>query len=150
MKFKGLLKLAASVLLLSGASTASASVWTATRNWTAADEDGFANFIKTLPLDFLENDVVWGKIATDCADAAYTLRTIYAFENSLPVSYTTYNGNVTNDTTQFDSIEDQIKRVRKFIARINVDTGTSTLSEDTYPVMINRKSLRSGTMFLYA
>ena len=142
-------KVSLALLTLSAASQAHAAVWPTTRNWTSADEDGFSDFIAKLPLDFFQNDRDFGGIPTDCADAAYTLRTIYAFRNGLPVSYSTYNGVVTNDTNQFDSIQDPIKRVRKFIARINVDTGTSTLSKDTYPISINRKSLRAGTMFLH-
>lgn len=136
--------------LISGATTAHGAAWTTTRQWTNADEERFSQFIATLPLNYLnKGDHPYSGIPTDCADAAYTLRTIFAAQNGLPVSFSTFNGTLTNETTAFDGIADPVKRVRKFIAKLNYDTNTQTLAKDSYPIAIRRGVVRPGTMFLH-
>lgn len=130
--------------------TARAAVWQTVRQWTQADEDRFSAFIATLPLNyFTKGTHPFTGIPTDCADAAYTLRTIFASQNGLPVAYSASNGLLTNESTAFDDIADPVKRIRKFIAKVNYETNTLTLAKDTYPIAIRRGVVRPGTMFLH-
>lgn len=130
--------------------TAQAQVWTATNRWNEQFERKFSEYVRTLDLQmFTKTSGPWARIPTDCADAVYTLRTIFAYENRLPVSYTTWKGKMTNQMTDFDDIQDPVKRVRKFIAQVNYYTNTSSLVNDTYPIAIRRGVVRPGTLFLH-
>ncbi len=145
--------LIAAALTFAGVSvtlSAHAQVWQVTNRWSPSFEVKFGNFIRNLDLNLLAtNTGPWAKIPTDCADAAYTLRIIFAFENKLPVSFRSWKGRLSQDMQDLNDIQDPIKRVRKFIARVNSFTNTRTLVTDTYPLAINRESIRPGVMFLH-
>lgn len=137
------------VLALS-ASTAGASVWTTQRPWTNQDELRFGEFIRTLPMNFLDKGTgAFSNIPTDCADAAYTLRIVFAYQNGLPFEASLSESKVTNETDRFDGVTDELQRVRKFINYVRNGTNTQTLIKDSYPLAIRRGVIRSGTMFLH-
>ncbi|MFN7730149.1 MAG: hypothetical protein ACK5P7_13400 [Bdellovibrio sp.] len=129
---------------------ANASVWEATEKWDMAHEARFGQWIKTMSPDVFSNpSSKYYGIATDCADAAYTLRTIFAYENRLPVKFQN-NERMSNTSNAYDSIANEWERVKRFIRRLNYDTGTYSLPGDTYPVAINRSNIRAGIMFVHA
>jgi hypothetical protein len=127
---------------------ARADVWETTSQWDTRQEEVFSNWIHTLPLSFFTSEKSkYGAIATDCADAAYALRVIFAYEHGLPVQFSS-GADLTNSTKRFDAETDEIKRVRKFIRYVLNETNTRTLIEDTYPIAINRRYLRAGALYL--
>ncbi|MBX3018025.1 MAG: hypothetical protein KF767_09055 [Bdellovibrionaceae bacterium] len=143
-------KFGALLLVMAGAWNARADVWPTENRWSEAYERRFAEFIRNLDLQIFEKTTGdWGRIPTDCADAAYALRIIFAYENRLPVSFRTWNGTMTNATSEFDGEKDPVKRVRRFMAKVNNSTNTRSLVNDTYPVAIRAGVLRPGVMFLH-
>ena len=69
-----------------GITTTQASIWESTKIWTIEEEDRYSNWVKeNWKADiFINPDSPYFAIPTDCADAAYAMRIIYAFENKLP------------------------------------------------------------------
>lgn len=127
-----------------------AAVWETTRAWSAQAEAEFGEWIRTVPLDIFNNPRSrYDGIATDCADAAYALRIIFAWERGLPVRFQN-SDEFSNRTSKFDSERDGLARLKKFIHHVRRSTSTSTLVRDTYPVEISRAFIRPGAMFLHA
>lgn len=122
-----------------------AEVWhslhTWDRQWEKAYEEWIANTLETDV--FTREKGLLAGIAADCADVLYDLRIQFAYENALP--FVIHAPDVLsskmktfgNDTTLFDSITDEKKRVRAFIDFINDEVGTENLPRDTFPVAIN-------------
>lgn len=136
--------------ILATSMVAQAGVWQATQKWDSSQEARFGQWIKSIPADVFSNSKSkYYGISTDCADAAYTLRTIFAYENKLPVKFRN-DPKLANTTADFDSIGNEWERVRKFIGRVNYNTGTYSLPSDTYPVAIRRNFVIPGTMFVHA
>ena len=138
---------------------AQAAVWETKVSWNDAAENKFSQFIANFPLDAFTNPKSpYNGIRTDCADAAFTLRILFAAENGLPVDFATLDYDKTtkkpydlsNATTRFDNITDAGKRLRAFIQFVNNYTDTASLPANTYPVKINSRWIRPGTMFLHA
>lgn len=130
-------------------STARAAVWEASNTWSEKEESDFAAWVRKLPMNFLNagSGSKYGAISTDCADAAYTLRAIYAFEHDLPVAFND-DPTLSNDTTKFDSESDPVVRFKRFLRHLANQTNTRTLVKDTYPVAIDRAHLRAGVLYL--
>lgn len=136
--------------LIFGAASADAAVWTTKRAWTDQDEVRFGEFIRTLPLNYLDKGThPFANIPTDCADAAYALRIVFSFQNGLPFEATLFDGKITNESARFDDVADEVQRVRKFIQLVRNGTNTRSLIEDSYPIAIRRGVVRPGTMFLH-
>lgn len=129
---------------------AKASVWQSTRAWNTQAETEFSQWLQTLDANiFTRPGTPYFGIRTDCADAAYTLRIIFSFEHGLPVKFQD-SEQLANSNSEYDSIANPNDRVKAFIRDVNLHTGTSTLTSDTYPIEINRQMLRPGAMFLHA
>lgn len=140
-----------SILLLAVfTSTAKASVWADTNSWSQQWEDQYSEWIKT---SFNEDIFTSGKyknISTDCADAVYTARAIFAFENQLPfviLDPTGGDSKISNRMSRFDGEGSSMSRFRAFINYINEMTDTKSLPRDTYPVAISREYLRAGAVW---
>ncbi|QDK37261.1 hypothetical protein [Bdellovibrio sp. NC01] len=142
--------LALFILILS--TTAHGAVWTVTRSWTPADEDRFAVFLeKEWQTDVFTNpqSKLYG-IKTDCADAVYAARAVFAAREGLPVQFSdvTRSGSYfTQAMTRWDS-QPQDQRVRSFIIYISDMVSTYTLESDTYPVTIDKQYFKPGVIFL--
>ncbi|MBX3034449.1 MAG: hypothetical protein KF865_11045 [Bdellovibrionaceae bacterium] len=135
---------------LAGAPSAQAAVWIEKNSWSEAMEVRFGQWIAEQPVNLFVSGR-WGGIATDCADAAYAMRIIFAYENALPVSFQGHSGqNLSNRSSQFDGAGEGVPRVRRFINFVSNSTNTRTLAADTYPIRINRQSVRPGTLFVHA
>jgi hypothetical protein len=144
--------LASSVgLILSLPTVSHAAVWDTTRQWDDAADQEFGLWIKNLNMDiFMNPSSPYKGIATDCAHAAYTLRIIFASEHGLPIKFEGAPAGVdlSNENTQFDKLDTTLEKVRRFIGLMKMHRNTDSLVEDTYPIAINRKTVRSGAMFL--
>ncbi len=129
-------------------SQARAAVWIDKQTWNAHWEEKFSSWVKN---EFDEDFFTHGKykgISTDCADAVYFSRLVFAAENDLPFVIKDPTGGsqrITNKMSRFDSVKDPHQRLRKFMNFIAVITSTRSLHQDTYPVKVNRANIRPGT-----
>jgi len=129
---------------------AKAAVWRNEHEWSADWEKKYSEWIRT---SFNEDIFVTGPysgLRTDCSDAVYMARAIFAYENKLPFVIRDSTGGsnrLSNSMSRFDSTSDSHKRARKFIAYVGEVTSTKTMPQDTYPVAINRRNVRSGTVW---
>jgi len=94
------------------------------------------------------------KIPTDCADAVYAIRWIYARIAHLPAAATTTEGQLlghwSTDWKHLPTHSEwhQDERFRAALLYLFPRTWTGTLPLDTYPVRISPDSVRPGTLFL--
>ncbi len=131
-----------------------ASVWVDTKSWSIEEENKYQAWVKSsLKKDIFSNpQSKYYDIKTDCADAIYALRAIYAFENSLPFQFkdpTKFLGNdlITNRSSSFDKTIDPVKRLKKFLHFWFPHLGTTTLRlHDSLPVLPS--SLKAGNFFV--
>lgn len=130
-------------------SVSKASVWETRAHWSLDYEMKFGAFIAQTPLDiFQRQDTPYGNMPTDCADAAYTLRIIFASQEGLPVNFASSVGPLSNEMRDFDNLPDGPQRIRAFINRVRAKTDTGTLMNETYSIAVNRQSVRPGTMLI--
>lgn len=128
-----------------------AAVWQHDHEWTEHDENAYAEWVKTK----FNPEIFWRtgaypNVSTDCADAVYGMRMIYAFENKLPFVIRSGGGFLSNETSRYDAIQDPRARFRAFMKNVMDITNTTTLSDDTYPIEISREAITPGTMHLNA
>jgi len=121
------------------------------RRWTIEEERRFEKWVEeTITEDFF----VDYKIPTDCADAVYAIRWIYARIACLPAAATTKDGKwVGHWSTDWKHLPThpewhQDKRFRAVLFYLFPRTWTGTLPLDTYPVRISTDSITPGTLFL--
>jgi hypothetical protein len=138
----------AAVLALSFSTEA--AVWQDEHEWNADWEKRYSEWVHS---SFNEEVFVSGRykgIKTDCSDAVYAARVIFSYENKLPfvIRDSTGGGNrVSNKMSRFDGVSDPLQRARRFIAYVGDMTSTKTMASDTYPVAINRRNVRPGTVW---
>jgi hypothetical protein len=144
---RAMLLAAALVALAPGPS--GAALWQAEREWSEAEEAGFAAFVENeVDADFF----VRAGLAHDCADILYGLRWIYARQRRLPVAATTIDGTLVGhwsdrfapagrgDWTRDPGFLDALRFVFGM-------TGTRTLAADSYPVAVDPEHVRAGVMY---
>lgn len=130
--------------------TAQAAVWRNEHEWSPEWEQKYSEWVRS---SFNEEIFVSGRykgLQTDCSDAVYAARVIFSYENKLPFvirDSTGGSGRVTNSMSRFDSVSDSHLRARRFIAYVGDVTSTKTMPTDTYPVAINRRNVRAGTVW---
>lgn len=139
-------------LIMSTGLMAQAAVWSSQNVWSQAQEDRYSLWVvENFKADIFSNPKnPWYGISTDCADAVYAARIIFAYENSLPVAFTNIENmkrSLTNSMTNWDRLPEK-DRVRKFIQLVSDLTSTQTLGHDTAPVAIKREYVRPGAIFL--
>jgi len=138
------------VTTLFSAAFAQAAVWHEEHSWDSEWEGKYADWIRN---SFNEEIFVSGRykgLPTDCSDAVYAARVIFAYENKLPYVIRDSSGGenrISNRMSRFDSISDPLQRARKFIAYVADMTSTKTMPSDTFPVAINRKNVHAGTVW---
>jgi hypothetical protein len=93
-------------------------------------------------------------ISTDCADTAYALRAVFAFENKLPFAIINPSGSrdvsksLNNRSNKFDYAGSEAKRLVAMVTEIGDSVGTENLTRfDTFSVGI--KSVVPGSIFTY-
>ena len=121
------------------------------RRWTLEEERRFEKWVEeTMTEDFF----IRYKIPTDCADAVYAIRWIYARIAHLPAAATTRDGNwIGHWSTDWKHLPThpewhRDERFRAALLYLLPKTWTGTLPLDTYPVRISPDSVTPGTLFL--
>ena len=121
------------------------------RRWTVEEEYQFGKWVdETITEDFF----IRYKIPTDCADAVYAIRWIYARINHLPAAATTREGRLIGHwSTAWKHLPThpewhKDERFRGALFYLLPKTWTGTLPLDTYPVRISPDSVTPGTLFL--
>lgn len=136
--------------------SAQAIIWEDTRPWTLQDEEEFSRWMQSGAVHesmFTDSKSRYYGINTDCADTAYALRAIFAFEHKLPFAITNPSGSrsgktINNRQTNYDYLKTPEQKLVKLINDIGESVGTENLSfYDTYPIQL--KSIRPGSMFTY-
>lgn len=127
-----------------------AGVWVSTNSWSSDWEKKYSQWVK----EEVETDVFtsgrWKDLSTDCADAIYTIRAIFAYENSLPFHFRNpnkYGQRFTNKMSQFNRYtKESDVRFKKFLYWMHGLISTYSLGYDTYSPKL--KAVSSGTPFL--
>jgi len=121
------------------------------RRWTAEEERAYEKWVdETITEDFF----IRYQIPTDCADAVYAIRWIYARINHLPAAATTREGRwIGHWSTDWKHLPTHPEwhmdeRFRAALRYLLLMTWTGTLPLDTYPVRISSASVTPGTLFL--
>ena len=121
------------------------------RRWTVEEEHRFGKWMdETMTEDFF----IRHTIPTDCADAVYAIRWIYARIHHLPAAATTKDGRLVGHwSTDWSFLPthsewDRDERFRAVLFYLFPRTWTGTLPLDTYPVRISPDSVTPGTLFL--
>jgi len=121
------------------------------RRWTIEEELRFGKWMEeTITEDFF----IRYTIPTDCADAVYAIRWIYARIQHLPAAATTKDGRLIGHwSTDWGFLPthpewDRDERFRAVLFYLFPRTWTGTLPLDTYPVRISPDSVTPGTLFL--
>jgi hypothetical protein len=117
--------------------------------WTAEEEHRFGRWVDE---NITEDFFIRYKTPTDCADAVYAIRWIYARIAHLPAAATTKDGRVIGHwstnwkhlPTHMEWQQDQ--RFRAALLHLLSETWTGTLPLDTYPIRISPDSVTPGTL----
>ncbi len=120
-------------------------VWESKNSWDLEWEKKYRQWVLN---DFQANTYSKGKykgIITDCADAVYALRAIFAYENELPfVIANTLGGRSTtlnNETSAFDEQKEGVERLIAFINNFGHIVGTLSLAHhDTFSINVEEIS----------
>jgi hypothetical protein len=121
------------------------------RRWTIEEERQFERWVEQ---NVTEDFFIRYRIPTDCADAVYAIRWIYARAAHLPAAATTKEGKLIGHwSTDWKHLPthpdwDQDERFRAALLSLFPKTWTGTLPFDTYPVRISPDSVTPGTLFL--
>lgn len=134
-----------------------AAVWEDNQSWSLEYEQKFSTWMQSPAVKekmFNSLSSPYYGINTDCADTAYALRAIFAFENKLPFAITNPSGSrdasktLNNRTNKFDGAGPENKRLVALITEIGASVGTENLTRfDTFPTAI--KKIAPGTIFTY-
>ncbi|MBY0413469.1 MAG: hypothetical protein K2Q18_04860 [Bdellovibrionales bacterium] len=148
---KSFTTLGLAALILSIPTVGRTAVYEASRPFLSSDEALYSEWVqKVVHSDIFSNpESPYYGIKTDCADAAFALRTIYAFENKLAVDFIDNEGlKVSEKTSRFDYLPiTGTKRLKAFIEFLGENIGSEVLAKDnTYP--IDLKAIRPGDLYV--
>ncbi len=134
-----------------------AAVWEDSNSWTIEYEKEFSAWMQSTFVRermFTDKSSPYYGINTDCADTAYAMRAIFAFEHKLPFAITNPSGSrepsktLNNKSNKFDYAGPENKRLVALITEIGDSVGTENLTRyDTFPPAIT--SIVPGTLFTY-
>ena len=129
-----------------------ASVWNSTSRWNNEWEKKYREWVKNDLTPEIFTEGKYKGISTDCADAVYTLRAIFSYENKLPFHFRNpnkYGERFTEKMHQFNRYtKSNDLRFKKFINWMHRLISTHSVPYDTYSPDLNRKTVNSGTLFL--
>ena len=138
------------LMLLTFSGVANAAVWKSKNKWNNQWENTYRAWVKknwTEEFFMDKKKPIYYKYATDCADAVYAMRLVFAYEHKLPfVIHNTQRGKkkerrgpryISNSMKRWDRLP-KAKRVRKFMDYVADMTSTKTLGVDTYPIALNQ------------
>jgi len=125
-------------------------IWTVGLNrWTVEEEYRFEKWVDE---NITEDFFIRYRTPTDCADAVYAIRWIYARIAHLPAAATTKDGKLIGHwSTKWKHLPthpewQQDPRFRAALLYILSETCTGTLPLDTYPIRISPDSVTPGTV----
>lgn len=124
-----------------------AAVWIDTNTWDDLWEQKYSEWFEKDVNENFFTQGEYGGIKTDCADAAYFTRAIFAYENKLPFEFSNSlidNRIVNNRTKSFDKYPEGLMRLKAFLRVVQDGVSTQSIHLDTYPVAINRSEIRPG------
>jgi hypothetical protein len=125
-----------------------AEVWQDTHEWDQSYETAYSQWFEknVTPTFFTQGK--YGGIKTDCADAAYYTRAIFAYENGLPFEYSILGSQkpVTNRTARYDDTPEGLPRLKMFFEKMADYVSTQSLHLDTYPVAVRPEYIKPGTV----
>lgn len=152
--------LALAIFISIGATSirAKADVWVTENQWSAEWEQKYKDWLRTSTNSHIFSretnkdgsaNPYYG-IRVDCADLVYSLRTIFSYENKLPMAIhnpVSPRGElITNSVKRFDSTPAGIKRLKAYLTWIYNLVSTHGLPDDTYSIPFDAVS--QGTMIL--
>lgn len=133
------------------------AVWEDTQVWSLQYEEEFSAWMQSSAVNdniFVDSKSPYYGVKTDCADTAYALRAIFAYEHSLPFAIYNPSGSrnsvktINNRQKSWDSRATSRERLIAMINDIGETVGTENLAHfDTFPIAI--KSINSGSLFMY-
>lgn len=129
----------------------SAEVWKTRFKWNEYFEQDYSNWVRQnwRQTIFTEENSLYHGLETDCADATYAMRALYSYMHGLPFVVHTADGKLLKEESdRFDHIMERQDRFRAFMSHVFKVTDTRTLVLDTYPIAINRDSLRPGVVYV--
>ena len=125
-------------------------IWTVGLNrWTVEEEYRFGKWVNE---NITEDFFIHYRTPTDCADAVYAIRWIYARIAHLPAAAITKDGKLIGHwSTKWKHLPthpdwQQDQRFRAALLYILSETSTRTLPLDTYPVRVSPDSVTPGTL----
>jgi len=165
------------LLLITISITTNASVWKNLNQWDNSFELKYQNWVKTnWNVDIFTNiKSTYYSLPTDCADAGYTMRAIFSFENNLPFAinnrYSKINSgpsilsnkmtkwdkklkrlfskeNVKNEKQHWKTLTNSQKKAWLFIKYIGEMTSTWTVPNDTIPSNLGPTGVTPGKIIL--
>jgi hypothetical protein len=132
--------------------TAQAAVWPIRAQWDSTTEQAYSSWVqKNFHSEFFFANTPYAEIETDCADAAYGMRMVFAFEHGLPFTIRDPRNArqlISEQTSRFDRYPEGLPRFLAFMDWIMSITSTATLVNDTYPIKIDREQIRPGIIYL--
>ncbi|MBK7890995.1 MAG: hypothetical protein IPJ84_09175 [Bdellovibrionales bacterium] len=140
--------------IIFGAAQAQSAAWASTATWNASWQDRFSQWIESRDVHIemalqAAQDRDYLNVEMDCADFIYYLHAVFSFEHQLDFSVQMRNGQrLTNQTAQFDSIQDQKVRFKRFLLYLLEQTNTKTLQEDSVLLPISRDSVQAGAFLI--
>lgn len=137
--------------------SANAAVWTETNSWGPNSEARFSQWVRQeWSVDFFARSSRNGRpnpyqgLRLDCADTVYAMRIIFAFENRLPFVIqdpTAAGRTISNRMSRWDG-QSETARIRGFLLYMFDMVSTKSLPNDTYPVAVNNRAIRAGSLIL--
>lgn len=134
-----------------------AAVWTETNSWSPAMEARFSEWVRqNWSVDFFARSSYNGRpnpyqgLRADCADTVYSMRIVFAYENRLPFVIqdpTSFGKTLSNRMSRWDGQNDTA-RIRGFLVYMFNIVSTKSVPNDTYPVAINKNTIRPGALIL--
>jgi hypothetical protein len=134
-----------------------AAVWEDNQVWSLQYEEDFSNWMQSNAVNeniFSDPKSPYFGVSTDCADTAYALRAIFAFEHNLPFAIYSPSGSrganktINNRQNSWDKNATSRQRLIAMINEIGDSVGTENLAYfDTFPIAI--KSITPGSVFMY-
>lgn len=152
------------LLILYFCSMSRAEVWPSHNQWNSEWENAYAQWVqKNWDENFFKKPLTpYSGLALDCADVVFSMRAIFAYEHRLPfaVQDTTNTSQlrlISNNMRAFDRLPvitaempgyEYGPRVRAFLIYLFNTQGTFSIPYNTYPPVISRETIRSGSIIL--
>lgn len=131
--------------------SANAAVWESSNQWDDTWEERYRAWVKTnLKDDIFMNPAkpIYYKFENDCADAVYSMRLMFSYENNLPFVVNNQQSPgklIGNDMKTWDNLPPPM-RVRKFMEYVGDMTSTKSLRQDTYPIAL--ADIKPGDLYV--